>query len=151
MGKLAHVGLTVKNMEKAIAFYGDILGLKKTGDMFMEGPEVDKLTQIKNAKLRVVYFNSQEDPGAPPIELLEFVGDDDTREPYDRLTHPGIAEVCFSVTDIDEVYEELKARGVDFLSEPHLFDLTDQGYGKSKAVYFKDQDGSILELIQPVE
>jgi len=56
--------------------------------------------------------------------------------------------VAFWVRDIEQTYSELGARGVKFLSPPQLFEL--EGYGKAKAVYFWDPDGTILELIQNV-
>ncbi|GEM_PF-5873037 len=65
-----------------------------------------------------------------------------------NIAHVGltvsIAELCFYVNDIDTLYTNLKEKGVDFISEPQYFDLTSQGFGKSKAVYFKDPDGFIL-------
>jgi glyoxylase I family protein len=65
------------------------------------------------------------------------------------LTHPGITEVAFWVQDIEKTYEELCAKGVEFYSPPQLFAL--EGYGKAKAVYFWDPDGTTLELIQMVQ
>ncbi|WP_142414936.1 VOC family protein [Hathewaya massiliensis] len=151
IGKIAHVGITVSNMDNAIKFYGDILGLKLTSSMIMEGHNVEVLTGIKDAKLKVVYFNSSDDLQSPPIELLEFIGCNNYGKTYDRLSNVGISEVCFFVKDIDETYKKLKEKGVQFLSEPQFFDLTSQSCGMSKAVYFKDNDGTILELIQPIK
>ncbi len=34
--------------------------------------------------------------------------------------------------------------------EPQLFDFTKYGFGKSKALYFKDPDGIILELMEKI-
>lgn len=151
LGKIAHVGITVSNMDNAINFYGEILGLKLTGSMIMEGANVEILTGIKNAKLKVVYFNSSDDLQAPPIELLQFIDCDTCSKPYDRLSNVGISEVCFLVEDIDKTYKQLKEKGVKFLSSPQFFDLTSQNFGMSKAVYFKDTDGTVLELIQPIK
>ena len=50
--------------------------------------------------------------------------------------------------NIDEEYKRLKELGVKFISEPQYFDLTAQGFGKSKAVYFYEPDNIILELIE---
>ena len=84
---------------------------------------------------------------APPIELLEFTSDETIKDNAD-LFKTSISEICFRVDDIEKSYCDLKSKGVEFISEPQYFDLTDQGFGKSKAVYFKDPDGIILELIQ---
>lgn len=148
IGSIAHVGITVRDMEQSILFYRDVLELELVGDMRMGGIETEVLTKIKDAQLRVVYFNSKNDLKAPPIELIEFIKNPDSKLPYKKLTNNGISEVCFQVDDIDKVYKKLCLKGVEFLSEPQLFDLTDQGYGKSKVVYFKDVDGIVLELIQ---
>jgi glyoxalase/bleomycin resistance protein/dioxygenase superfamily protein len=47
------------------------------------------------------------------------------------------------VTDIERVYSELQAKGVEFYSAPQLFEF--DGY-KAKAVYFLDPDGTTLEI-----
>lgn len=148
IGSIAHVGITVRDMEKSILFYRDVLGLELVGDMKMQGIETERLTQIKGAKLRVVYFNSNKDLKAPPIELIEFIGNKENNKPYEKISNSGISEICFYVDDIDKIYQNLKEKGVEFLSSPQLFDLTNQGYGKSKAVYFRDNNGIVLELIE---
>jgi catechol 2,3-dioxygenase-like lactoylglutathione lyase family enzyme len=85
-----------------------------------------------------------------PLELLQFLEPPMTAgAPRPQLTHPGITEVAFWVRDIDKVYGELRAKGVDFYSPPQLFALA--GYGKVKAVYFWDPDGTTLELIETLK
>ncbi|CAM2901231.1 VOC family protein [Hathewaya histolytica] len=148
LGKLAHVGITIRNTEDSVKFYTEVLGLKLIDSMVMLGPQVEALTNIENAKLKVTYLNNSEDLQSPPIELIEFIGCKEFSKPYDKLSNIGISEVCFLVEDIDSTYENLRAKGVEFLSPPQYFDLTSQNCGKSKAVYFKDIDGNILELME---
>ena len=94
-----------------------------------------------------MYLRSEEDLKGPPIELLHFVEPVGTEGvPYPRLTNPGITEVAFWVKDIEKTYLDLRTRGVKFYSAPQLFEL--EGYGKVKAVYFWDPDGTTLELLQ---
>ena len=52
------------------------------------------------------------------------------------------------VTRLEQTYRELRNREVEFYSPPQLFALA--GYGKVKAVYFWDPDGTTLELLQTV-
>jgi catechol 2,3-dioxygenase-like lactoylglutathione lyase family enzyme len=86
----------------------------------------------------------------PPVELLQFIEPVTAAgAPRPQLTHPGITEVAFWVTDIEKTYEELCAKGVEFYSPPQLFTL--EGYGGAKAVYFWDPEGTTLELIQMVK
>ena len=37
IGRIYHVGLTVSDIDRSIAFYRDILGLEFQGEIFMEG------------------------------------------------------------------------------------------------------------------
>lgn len=150
--EVAHIGITVKNMERSLEFYKNVLGLSYQGEIFMEGKETDKLFGNENSKLRVVYLNGSEHMMAPPIELLEFQGRDKLSENDDRaeLSKVSISEICFKVDNIDKTYLRLKEKGVEFISKPQLFDFSSQSFGKSKAVYFRDPDGIILELIESV-
>ena len=47
VGRIYHVGLTVSDLDKSIAFYRDILGLKYQGEIMMVGEETDKMFQKK--------------------------------------------------------------------------------------------------------
>ena len=147
INKMIHVGLTVSNLDESIKFYRDILGLEFKGQMTMEGSEADKLFGHKNAKARVAYLNGSQELNCPPIELIHFENLPIKKQDTDLFT-TSASEICFAVEDIEKAYEDLKARGVKFISEPQRFDFSESGYGESIAVYFKDPDGIILELTQ---
>lgn len=50
IGKIYHVGLTVSDLDKSIAFYRDVLGLEFLGEIMMVGEETDRMFQKKNCK-----------------------------------------------------------------------------------------------------
>lgn len=150
LNEVMHIGVTVSDMDKSIAFYRDVLGLNFEGEIRMEGKETDLLFGRKNCTARVAYLNGSDHVMAPPVELIQFVGSDTQRIPSD-LFRTSISEICFKVDDIDTVYEHLVKCGVECLSEPQFFDFTASGFGKSKAIYFRDPDGVILELMQPIK
>lgn len=143
---IMHVGITVSDIERSISFYRDILGLKFEGQLLMEGPETDLLFAQKDCHVRIAYLNGSTHLFASPIELLQFSSTDGHTHP--SLFKTSISEVCFATDDIEKEYERLLQKGVEFLSQPQTFDYTSSGFGKSKAVYFKDPDGIILELMQ---
>ena len=149
IGRIYHVGLTVSDLDQSVAFYRDVLGLTYQGEMVMTGDATDALFQRKDCKARVAYLNGSEHVEAPPVELIQFVGDAAEKE-APGLFAPSISELCFYTDAIDAVYEGLLSKGVDCLSPSVAFDFTDQGFGKSKAFYFKDPDGIILEMMQPL-
>lgn len=148
--EVIHIGITVKDMDKSIDFYKNILGLSFQGQMIMEGKETDILFGMEDCKVKVAYLNGSKEIFAPPIELLQFMSKKTELESTDFLK-TSICEVCFEVENIEETYSRLKKKGVEFISPPQSFDFTSQGFGKSKAVYFKDPDGIILELIETIE
>lgn len=144
---IIHVGLTVTNLDRSVTFYRDVLGLSYLGEMEMEGPETEQLFQRKGCRARVAYLNGSREVGAPPVELIQFVGQEPECQAGD-LFRTSISELCFAVADMDREYRRLKELGVEFLSEPQTFDSTEYGFGKSRAVYLRDPDGIVLELLQ---
>ena len=83
----------------------------------------------------------------PPVELIQFVDSEIHKEQSDLFT-TSISEVCFYTDDIDSVYKTLIENHVECLSEPQYFDFRANGFGESRAFYFRDPDGIILEMMQ---
>lgn len=147
---IIHVGITVSNMERSLAFYRDILGLNFQGELFMEGEATEKLFRKKGCKAKVAYLNGSDNLVAPPVELIQFLPLVNKNTNANLFT-PSISEICFEVASLEKEYLRLKNAGVEFLSEPQDFDFTLAGFGKSRAVYFKDPDGIILELLENIQ
>lgn len=144
---ILHVGVTVKDLDRSVAFYRDTLGLKFQAELTMDGETTDKLFRRKNCTARVAYLNGSSHMEAPPVELIQFTSEEAEEHASDLFT-TSISEICFRTDDLWREYHRLCELGVEFLSEPQDFDFTEQGFGKSRAVYFKDPDGIILELIE---
>ncbi len=147
MKAVAHIGLTVSDIDKSIEFYKNILKLEYVGEMKMKGKETDLLFDNKDLDVRVAYLKAED--GGAEIELIQFV-DKEIAKDKASLFKTSISEICFEVEDIDEWYEHFKNNNVETLSAPQEFDSTEYGFGVSKAIYFKDPDGIILELMQSV-
>lgn len=145
--RIAHVGLLVTDLDQSVSFYRDKLGLEYRGEMKMRGNESDKLFGLKGVEARVAYLAPGKETKSPLLELIQFE-QAELKERQADFNHPAIAEVCFETENIDKKYEQMKALGVEFLSEPQIFDYTSQDMGRSKAVYFRDPDGIIQELLQ---
>ena len=148
-GQICHVGLTVSDMDRSIAFYRDVLGLQFQGELLMEGPETEAMFGAKGCRARVAYLNGSQEPGMPPVELIQFLHRDPCRERGDIFT-TSISELCFYTEDIEGMYRRLLDRGVECISPPQAFDFTASGFGRSKAFYFRDPDGIILEMMEPL-
>ena len=145
--EVMHIGITVSNIERSINFYKNILGLTLIGEAFMEGKETDALFAMNNCKVKIAYLNGSDNIIAPPIELLQFVTPETIKDEAE-LNKISVSEICFRVDNVEKVYKHLIDNNVECLSEPQEFDFTSYGFSKSKALYFKDPDGIILELME---
>ncbi len=137
-----HVGLTVSDLSRSVAFYRDQLGF----DVQYERGEVTaeympRLVGVPGARLKIAGLDI---PGLH-LDLLEYI---EPKGATTASTTPdlGNGHVGFTVDDIWAAYRRLSAAGVRFKSEP--VSIT-QGRNKGGwAVYFVDPDGVTLEMIQ---
>ena len=136
VGRIYHVGLTVSDLDRSIAFYRDILGLEFQGEILMEGEETDKMFRRVNCKARVAYLNGSKAIEAPPVELIQFV-DNIVNQMQSDLFTTSISEVCFYTDDIDSAYKILIENHVECLSEPQHFDFRADGFGGKQSVLFQ--------------
>ena len=75
------------------------------------------------------------------LDLIQWHEPSSPEKPYPGLYHLGIRRIALETPDVSKVYEQLKERGVEFLSEPKLF--------KAGVAFVccKDPDGTIVEFI----
>ena len=144
---LDHVSVTVSDMERSLAFYCDLLGLKEVERHHLEGETISKMAGKPDVVMEVVRLEAPETQGVM-LDLQQYV------TPEGKMSEAQLGDVahshfCFGVPDVWAAYRELKAKGVEFVSEPVSFDLE---WGIVYVVFFKDPDGFILELMQvPIE
>lgn len=109
-----HTGVSVKDMEKVIAFYRDIIGMEKTFDREFDAP-MARLIGVEEASVRIVHMTL----GSSSVELFQYrypVG----REPcrHHRQSDYGLTHIGFIVEDFWGTYQHLLDRGIVFLGEP---------------------------------
>src|SRR5947207_5251263 len=119
--KLLHTRYRVKDLEKTVAFYKDVLGLQETR----------RHTSGRGSQL--VFFKAPE--SEEEIELCKFdesgpvvVGSD--------LTH-----LAFEVDDLDKLAREAAAKGYPLSDGPH-------SSGSGKIAFIDAPEGYEIELIQ---
>ena len=100
---LDHVGIAVKDLDEALAFYRDALGL-----------EVDAPEEVasRSACGRISFPS-----GAAALELLEADGADSAIARYVEKRGPGLHHITLRVEDIRAALAQLKARGVRLVDE----------------------------------
>jgi methylmalonyl-CoA epimerase len=98
--KLHHVAVAVDNVDEALKFYRDVLGLEDITVMTLE-----------DRGLKVALVKS----GPSEIELLEPLDEDSTVGRFLDRRGPGLHHVCFEVEDVEQSMRYFEGRGATFL------------------------------------
>ncbi len=133
--RIAYALLWVHDQDAALAFYTDKLGWEVRADV--------TLAEVGNFRWLTVGPAGQPDVGVvlnaipgPPVMDVE------TAEQLQNLMAKGYAgTVLLTSDDVQASYEELTARGVEFVEPPE-----DRPYGIDSA--FRDPSGSFVRLMQ---
>jgi catechol 2,3-dioxygenase-like lactoylglutathione lyase family enzyme len=144
-----HVSFTVRDLERSVSFYGDLLGLEVIHRQEQANEYTRRLTGYADAHLRVAMLRIPGMPVGPSghhLELVEYVAPRGQQAQVATM-NPGSAHLAFVVRDARAEYTRLREAGVPFKSEPVAI-----AAGRNKGghtVYFLDPDGITLELVQP--
>jgi catechol 2,3-dioxygenase-like lactoylglutathione lyase family enzyme len=144
-GGLHHAGYTVSDLDRSVAFYRDVLGCEVIATQEKQGGYLAAIVGYPDAHVRMAHLRVP--GGGHVIELFQYLAPDGARadvEPH----NVGASHLCFLVDDLQAVYEELVAQGVNsFVSPPVEVDtgINTGGFG----VYLKDPDGITVEIFQP--
>jgi lactoylglutathione lyase len=144
-----HFSFTVSDLDRAVAFYRDLLGLELVHIQEQDNAYTRRLVGFPDAALRVAQLAV---PGQPrgisthDLELVEYVRPEGVRR-EGRINDPGAAHLAFTITDAWAAYERLTGAAVRFVSSPNAITagVNVGGY----ACYFYDPDEIMLELLQP--
>jgi lactoylglutathione lyase len=123
-----HVAVTVSELDKALAFYGDGLGFPIIGKLIFNDKRGFVITYLK-AQTAVLELFSFSDPTRgnawnPDIMVL------------------GLKHIGFNVERIDAAMKDLKAAGIPILRE------TVESFGNTRTALFEGPDGLALELVE---
>ena len=142
---LHHTGIIVKNLDRSIYFYHDVLGLQFSNEPspWFEGEGLASAVGVPEARLRQVCLLASPDS---ILELLEYSNRPADNDTAIQQNYLGAMHVALQVDDIYAKKAELEAKGVVFLSDVNV---VDEGVLDGwRWVYFNDPDGIPLELVQ---
>ncbi len=139
------IGMTVSDMDRAVAFYGEVLGFVKASDAEFHDEAFDRLTGVFGARVRVVDMRL----GDEALRLTEFLTPRGRPVPADsRSNDRWFQHIAIVVRDMDAAYERLREHGVRPVStEPQTIPAWNEGAAGIRAFYFRDPDEHNLELI----
>jgi len=130
--KVHHVGVVVRDMEQAMRFYRDTLGLP-----------VHKLQTIQEQGVEAALLTL----GDSEIELLEPVVPDTGIARYLERKGEGLHHVCFQVDDVERALFDLKEKGTELIDQQTRIGIA----GRICFLHPTAMDGTLVELCQPLE
>jgi predicted enzyme related to lactoylglutathione lyase len=130
--KLSHTSVYVLDQDSALAFYRDKLGFEVRNDNRMEGFRWITVGPKTQPGLELILMPIAESPMMPAETAAKL------RDLVKRGTF-GIG--VFETSDCRKTFEELKAKGVEFMAEP-----TERFYGIEALM--KDDSGNWFSMCQ---
>jgi catechol 2,3-dioxygenase-like lactoylglutathione lyase family enzyme len=146
VGGVDSIGMTVRDAERAVRFYSDVLDFRKSADIELAGEACERMTGIAGARARAVRMSL----GDEAIELAEFLAPHGGRPmPADsRSNDHWFQHIAIVVRDIDEAYRRLRKHKVEHASSaPQRLPDWNKNAAGIEAFYFRDPDGHFLEII----
>src|ERR1700755_97622 len=106
INRLFHVCITVPDIDEALAFYQDVLGLESIGSLRNERSDGAVLGfPGREIVIHANHLRGKHADNAPVIDLIEFVEPDTVvgEGPYGQMNHVGITRMAFDVDDTDAI------------------------------------------------
>lgn len=139
------VGFTVSDMNRALDFYTSVLPFEKVSDIETHGTEIEHLSGVFGARIRVVRLRL----GDEILELTEYLTPQGRKIPADsRSNDRWFQHIAIIVSDMDKAYAHLRANNVRHASTgPQTLPSYITAAAGIRAFYFKDFDNHVLEIL----
>ncbi len=130
--KVHHVGIVVRDIEQAMRFYRDTLGLA------LHKMELIPEQGVKAALLTL---------GDSEIELLEPTVADNGVARYLERKGEGLHHICFHVDDVERDLADLRGSGTELIDQETRIGIA----GRICFLHPNAMDGTLVELCQPLD
>jgi methylmalonyl-CoA epimerase len=130
--RIDHVAIIVRNIEQALAFYRDILGITPR-----------EIKEIPTEQVRIAFL-PMGGPGGSEIELIEPTNSDSSLARFLEKRGEGLHHICLQVDDIDAALADMQAKGAPVLDkQPRL-----AAEGRAIFLHPRGTNGVLLELVE---
>jgi catechol 2,3-dioxygenase-like lactoylglutathione lyase family enzyme len=140
-----HVGVTVSDLDRAVAFYTGVLDFEKISDTEIVGQPYEQLTGVFGLRARVARLRL----GEEVIELTEYLTPGGRPIPIDsRSNDRWFQHIAIITSDMDTAYARLREHRVKHASTgPQRLPDWNPNAGGIEAFYFLDPDRHVLEVL----
>jgi len=142
LSSIGHTGITVSDLDRAVAFYRDVLGLPVSATVHCTGEMFEQITGVRGAEIDVCFVRAPNHI----IELLCYRKPERRVRSTLRSCDPGFWHIALKVNDIDRVIAAVEGAGFRPLGA--VQGVTDGPLKGLRVVYVRDPDGVVLELLE---
>lgn len=130
--RIDHVAIIVRNIEQALSFYRDILGITPSD-----------IKEVPTEQVRIAFLPLG-GPNGSQIELIEPTTPDSSLTKFLERRGEGLHHIALEVDDIAVALQELQAQGAPVLDQqPRV-----AAEGRAIFVHPKGTNGVLLELLE---
>lgn len=129
--KINHLAVVVPDLEGALSFWRDALGLP-----------LDKVQDVASEEVKVGFL----EVGDAHVELLQPTTDDSGVAKYIDKKGPGMHHLCIEVEDIEAAIAHLQAKGVRLINE----EPKERDGWRYAFVHPKSTGGVMIELYEKI-
>jgi catechol 2,3-dioxygenase-like lactoylglutathione lyase family enzyme len=145
--RILHANIVVRDLDRTLRFYRDLLGFKVAFADTTDDPKLGVTFGVKEGvRMRWALIRLGDDENSPFLDVEQWLLPEAVAGSYPSCNHVGICRIALQVVDIDKAYNDMKGKGVDFLSSPQTVSIPE--IGDFKLCCLKDPDGIVLELVQ---
>lgn len=130
--RIDHVAIIVRNIEQALVFYRDTLGITPS-----------EVKEVPSEQVRIAFL-PMGGPGGSEIELIEPTTADSSLTKFLEKRGEGMHHICLEVENIEVALQEMREKGAAVLDkEPRV-----AAEGRAIFLHPKGTNGVLLELLE---
>ncbi|TMC86004.1 MAG: methylmalonyl-CoA epimerase [Chloroflexi bacterium] len=130
--RIDHVAIIVRNIEQALVFYRDTLGIIPS-----------EIKEVPTEQVRIAFL-PMGGPGGSELELIEPITPNSSLTRFLEKRGEGLHHICLEVADIDAALAEMQEKGVPVLDkQPRI-----AASGRAIFLHPKGTNGVLLELLE---
>ena len=130
--RIDHVAVIVRNIEQALLFYRDTLGIVPSA-----------IKEVPSEQVRIAFLPLG-GPQGSEIELVEPLNANSSLAKFLEKRGEGLHHICLEVDDIDASLQEMQEKGAPVLdTQPRV-----AAEGRAIFLHPKGTNGVLLELIE---
>src|SRR5438552_15549907 len=129
--RIDHIAIIVRNIEQALLFYRDTLGITP-----------NEVKEVPTEQVRIAFL-PMGGPGGSEIELIEPTNADSSLAKFLEKRGEGLHHICLEVENIDAALKEMQEKGAPVLDkQPRI-----AAEGRAVVIHPKLANGVVVELV----